>query len=578
VLTAYGCTLAPGLVEIDAGELSAVMCTNGIAHPTGYVLYTWLGFLWSKIPFFPSVIYGLNFFSAIQVALSVNIVLAGILLLLDNSSHTSITSFYKYSIGTICSLSYAFFGLVWSQALSVEVYSFLLLWVSIVFYALVGINYKSNKNKWLYFLGVSLGLLFTHHLLGLFLFPGIFLFLLWYFRNKSFLPFMKVLGMVVACMLISYTYLFLHAQSDPALNWGNPSSITYLVRHITGSQYNSFMFSSESYHNGWIVFWESMPKNVGYVSIPLAFVGLLYGIVLRIKLNAVFIITAFLVLFLIPFYGIRDINNYFLPIYIILPYWMALGLIFLFRYWKQSVLFFFLLPFFLVWSGKDVYDRSKDVYIDQYTQLFFDKMPQDALYIGYAWDILISPTYYCQYCEGKRPDVLVMDKLLMQNPWYYDQLHPALFNGLEKEKEQLLEKLGTQSDDGFMLSRFFTRLIQVNVPRRPVFLSYEIFRNDLGKNMILPPNMMLVPKEFGFEVREGNAYVPMNYHEQPILFNGKDDFYTRLIIEDRVNLYVARCLYELQYGRYDKAYICLSVLQNLYPDHPNTRKLSEKIR
>jgi hypothetical protein len=46
----YLITLAPSVVQIDAGELAAVQATLGIAHPTGYPLFTIIGFLFSKLP------------------------------------------------------------------------------------------------------------------------------------------------------------------------------------------------------------------------------------------------------------------------------------------------------------------------------------------------------------------------------------------------------------------------------------------------------------------------------------------------------------------------------------------------
>ena len=56
----YILTLAPGVVEIDAGELATVQATLGIAHPTGYPLFNMLGFLLLKIPFPVSIIYKAN--------------------------------------------------------------------------------------------------------------------------------------------------------------------------------------------------------------------------------------------------------------------------------------------------------------------------------------------------------------------------------------------------------------------------------------------------------------------------------------------------------------------------------------
>ena len=40
-------TIAPSVIQIDTGELAAVQVTLGIAHPTGYPLFTILGYIFS---------------------------------------------------------------------------------------------------------------------------------------------------------------------------------------------------------------------------------------------------------------------------------------------------------------------------------------------------------------------------------------------------------------------------------------------------------------------------------------------------------------------------------------------------
>jgi hypothetical protein len=49
-LSVYLLTLAPTVQFIDSGELAVVCKTLGIAHPTGYPLYTLLGRLFSLLP------------------------------------------------------------------------------------------------------------------------------------------------------------------------------------------------------------------------------------------------------------------------------------------------------------------------------------------------------------------------------------------------------------------------------------------------------------------------------------------------------------------------------------------------
>ena len=50
VFIIYLFTLAPSVVQIDSGELATVQATLGIAHPTGYPLFTMIGYLFSLIP------------------------------------------------------------------------------------------------------------------------------------------------------------------------------------------------------------------------------------------------------------------------------------------------------------------------------------------------------------------------------------------------------------------------------------------------------------------------------------------------------------------------------------------------
>ncbi|MCK5741247.1 MAG: DUF2723 domain-containing protein, partial [Chlorobi bacterium] len=63
-------TAAPGLMYTDSGELVAVCSTLGVAHPTGYPLFTILGYLWTLLPLPFSTIYSLNIFAATVTALS----------------------------------------------------------------------------------------------------------------------------------------------------------------------------------------------------------------------------------------------------------------------------------------------------------------------------------------------------------------------------------------------------------------------------------------------------------------------------------------------------------------------------
>ena len=69
--TIYLLTLAPTVWFIDSGELAAVAATLGIAHPTGYPLFTLIGHVFYMLPISSSEIYKLNLMSAFFCSLGI---------------------------------------------------------------------------------------------------------------------------------------------------------------------------------------------------------------------------------------------------------------------------------------------------------------------------------------------------------------------------------------------------------------------------------------------------------------------------------------------------------------------------
>ena len=67
----YAVTLAPTVLAGDGGEFQFVPYLLGVAHPTGYPLYTALGWLWSHLLPLGDVAYRMNLFSALWAALAV---------------------------------------------------------------------------------------------------------------------------------------------------------------------------------------------------------------------------------------------------------------------------------------------------------------------------------------------------------------------------------------------------------------------------------------------------------------------------------------------------------------------------
>ena len=84
VFIIYLFTLAPSVVEIDSGELATVQAKLGIAHPTGYPLFTLIGHLFYLLPLHLRKIYQLNLLTAVWCSLAVMVFVYTSKLVLDN--------------------------------------------------------------------------------------------------------------------------------------------------------------------------------------------------------------------------------------------------------------------------------------------------------------------------------------------------------------------------------------------------------------------------------------------------------------------------------------------------------------
>ena len=84
VFVVYLFTIAPSVVQIDSGELATVQITLGIAHPTGYPLFTLIGFLFSLIPLPFTKIFQMNLLAAIYCSASIGVFVYTVKFVLDN--------------------------------------------------------------------------------------------------------------------------------------------------------------------------------------------------------------------------------------------------------------------------------------------------------------------------------------------------------------------------------------------------------------------------------------------------------------------------------------------------------------
>jgi tetratricopeptide (TPR) repeat protein len=466
-LAVYFPTMSPTVGIIDSGELAAVACTLGIAHPTGYPLFTLLGSMISMLPIGGEEIVRLNAMAAIVTSLSVScfvLLSLGVTRTLLPGKEWTIwaergPSPVAIAASVGASLLLGFSETVWTQALGVEVYSLhlLLVMMTLTMFLSVVAGQKgephATKAGWP-LVAFLLGLSFTNHMTTVLLIPGMLVFYLSRYGVKK--ESLYHLGRMIPFFLLGlslYLYLPVRASHAPLFSWGDVTSAERFLWHVTGKQYRVWLFSSSEVAGRQLVyFWESLPGAFGYAGLFLAALGIP---VLWRRARKMFVFTTVLFLTCVSYsvnYDIHDIDSYFLLAYVVLAVWAGCGLYTLLTWLERRTRVPRLAVFALSLAAPlisclhhygDV-DQSEDFMVEDYTMNMFASLDSNAIVLSYQWDYWVSASYYYQAVKDVRPDLTVIDKELLRRSWYLTELerrYPWLIEESRTEVEAFREQL-----------------------------------------------------------------------------------------------------------------------------------------
>lgn len=160
-LALYTATLLPGIGSGDTAEFQRVLPTLGVAHPTGYPLYTILGWLWTCLPL-GTPAWRVSLFSAVAASLAV-----GTVYLVGRAIGQA------RAVAAAAALALAASRTFWSQATLAEVYTLAALIQALLLLALL----RWRAGSWpLWLVGLLLGLGLAHHRTIVLMAPGAVLF------------------------------------------------------------------------------------------------------------------------------------------------------------------------------------------------------------------------------------------------------------------------------------------------------------------------------------------------------------------------------------------------------------------
>ncbi len=522
----YRITVAPGVGFIDSGELSTVACTLGVAHPTGYPFYTLLGWLFSRLPLAHAEIARLNLMAALfcSAAAAILVLVFRRVILLSGKRPPG-PSFPTVSAcaGT---LILAFSSTYWSQALEVEVYPLHLLLVSLVLLQFLRSGFPlpgeaPGERSWLLF-AYTVGLAFTNHMTTVLLAPALlYMYFARYGGSRGSWRRLMRLSIPFLAGLSLYLYVPLRASRAPVLNWGYALTPERFLWHVSGKQYQVWMFSSMDVVGRQLsYFMRDLPGEFAYVGLLLSIAGSLALWRGNRRLAIGVALLFFVCIAYAANYDIHDIDSYFLLAYICVGMAAAVGLSAAARAasrWfprRKNLLPLVLLSSCiipLVAHFRDA-DESGDHLVEDYTMNMFSSLRPDAVVISYQWDYWVSASYYYQIVGQFRPDVTVIDKELLRRSWYLKELEhrrPWLIAASRPEVNAFLAQVdlfehALPYDPAQIEARYVGMIesfIRHSMSTRPVYVTGEIepgFTRGLAR----------LPEGLAFRLSAGGGEIP----------------------------------------------------------------------
>ncbi len=326
----------------DAGDLVTAAYTGGVAHPPGYPLYTFLGYILSHTLSIGTVAWRIGLISSISLALA----LTGLFAYISNYAKSMLAGIV--AVGTI-GLSY----LYWLYAIVPEVFALHILFV--VFQMLTLHSWLERKSRWA---GIEFIFLFilslSHHHIILFMVPS-YLFLLYshklpvknLIKNNVIL---LILSTVIA--LLPLFWLAISINSQAIYTWQDTLTLNNFIKLLTRASYGSFSAATIVVESpfarlmGVYAYFVVLIEDITLPAFAVGIAGAIYEY-MRNKRNFYYHTIAYMctgpIYFLYAGYiltnsfTIATFERFLMPSYVIFAIWIGMGVVALFRAFESLV-------------------------------------------------------------------------------------------------------------------------------------------------------------------------------------------------------------------------------------------------
>lgn len=463
LLAMYLWTLAPGNFWVDSAAFAACNEILGLPHAPSFPLYTIIGRLMHVfLPVAPAQ--ASNLYSAITSAFA-GVVIYGII-------HVLLVRLFaaKKLHRLIAACGAVFIGLtlpVWQSSVRAEVYSLQVLLLSLVIYSLVrGWFDRDTGGIKFTFLAVFLqGLAFTNHsLLAISTLPLTAIGVLAHVPNiKSITGVLRSIVPAVVLFAVAlsvYVYLPVRANQDPAINSGQPKTLTGAFQSITRSG-EDYLPTGQTSKPDYLDRTRNLAVFLFDQTGGLVIVGVIFAILAGLKRQNRILLLLFgssLLGFIITIWAADfRLYNFDIVAYAAVPLLLLLicaftGLYEACRLLEQKTqlvryapLVFILMAFFEFYGNLYAADLSATEGPDILAEAILRDAPDNAMLFVNEDDVAL-PLWYHQYALGKRPDITVISAGALYRPDYRNQVrhkNPGLRvpSGFEQRKITDLSRL-----------------------------------------------------------------------------------------------------------------------------------------
>lgn len=444
----------------DGLEFVAVSAHLGVAHPSGYPLFTLLGWLALQFPIDEAynAILVLCRLAAFATTAMIYMGLRELLVYLRQSE------WLARLLALNVALAFCFSDAIRQSLHLVEIYALHGAFLAAVgFIALRPALQSRAPHHWeLLTMGALFGLAISNHLTSMAILPLVGFFLFLGFRGGKLPAAIGGLVLLLLIPLILYGTMPLRNPGDGGhgIFWGNPQSFSEMMDHIRGGEYRHYRFMSlapgVAFTFGQYIQFFVMRVAVTLessgrlffgatpVALPLGFLVVVAFVWGGIQLGGrsdlrwtilLLLLAIFLQVGFVFTYNIPDVDDYFLGIQVLALPMFAVGLFLALRalftrlQWPQvkqdQILRLFSLIFIIAvyMSNFDAARVENSKVFSDWSDRVFSALPENAALIT-GGDGDIYAAWYKQFAMNQREDVLVYGANFIRFPWFRKSINP----------------------------------------------------------------------------------------------------------------------------------------------------------